>query len=425
MTCLRIVGLATIALTFAVPVGAGPLGIGLPQLPLTGGLGNVGSRVTGTLNQDFGGVRDAVGRPTRTRALEKDSSGYRIVRGEVLALSPSEKSLEIARGLNFELVRQETLPALGLSVTVLRAPEGTGASDALASLRKADPDGAYDVDHIYDPSGTASAPAGAATTEVSLSRADVRIGMIDGGIERRHDALEEASIATKQFIPNGAAIATKHGTAIASLLVGANSDVTGALPGASLYAADVYCGQATGGSADAIANALGWLAQEGVPVVNVSLSGPPNAILAAAVNAFIRRGHVLVAAVGNDGPAAGVEFPAGYPGVVGVTAVDGEHRIQLEANRGADVAFAAMGVDVTAASLNDRVERVTGTSFAAPIVAAHFALLVPRPDPHAAAQAWTTLEREAQHLGPPGRNDVYGYGYLDRPESTTNSTASK
>ena len=120
------------------------------------------------------------------------------------------------------------------------------------------------------------------------------------------------------------------------------------------------------------------VAENDVPVVNVSLSGPPNAILTAAVNAFVKRGHALIAAVGNDGPAAGIEYPAGYPGVVGVTSVDANHVIQLEANRGADVAFAATGVDVPAATLNGRHSTMTGTSFAAPIVAARFALLMSR-----------------------------------------------
>ena len=421
-------GIALAALLgLAAPAGAGPLGLGVPALP--GGLGTLTNRATGTLDQGVTGlnntVRDVVGRPRVPRAFEKDASGVRIVRGEVLALSPSEKSLAVARGLNFGLVRQTNLEALGLTVAVLRVPDGISASEALTALRKADPDGAYDVDHIYDPSGSVSdKPTNAAATNAG-SHASLRIGMIDGGIDQRHDVFAQATIVPRGFAANAAPVATQHGTAVASLLVGSDSDVTGVLPDATLYVADVYCGQATGGSADAIAEALGWLAANDVPVVNVSLSGPPNAILAAAVNAFVKRGHVLVAAVGNDGPAAGVEYPAGYPGVVGVTSVDADHAIQLEANRGADVAFAATGVDVPVATLNGRHTSMTGTSFAAPIVAARFALLVSHADPHIAAQAWNTLERTAIHLGAPGRNDVYGYGFLGRPTSSASATASK
>jgi hypothetical protein len=422
-------GIALAALLgLAASADAGPLGMGLPSLP-GGGLGTLTNRATGTLDQSVTGlsntVRDAVGRPRTPRAFEKDASGVRIVRGEVLALSPSEKSLAIARGLNFGIMRQTNLDALGLNVAVLRVPDGMSASDALTALRKADPDGAYDVDHIYDPSGSVSDKPANTATAGAASHAALRIGMIDGGIDQRHDVFAHATIIPRGFAADAAPIATQHGTAVASLLVGSDSDVTGALPDATLYIADVYCGQAAGGSADAIAEALGWLAANDVPVVNVSLSGPPNAILAAAVKAFVKRGNVLVAAVGNDGPAAGIEYPAGYPGVVGVTSVDANHGIQLEANRGADVAFAATGVDVPVATLNGRHTSMTGTSFAAPIIAARFALLVSHADPHATTQAWNALEHAALHLGAPGRNEIYGYGFLDRPTSTSNATASK
>lgn len=432
--------IATIAVLacfgFGAQAYAGPLGIGLPSLPggvvtgVTGPLGPVVGRTTDTLDQTLdqnlqglGVVRDTVGRPRQARALEKDPNGFRVVRGEVLALSPSDKSLAIARGLDFEILRQDRLASLGLSVTVLRVPNGMSASDGLAALRKADPQGAYDVDHVYDPSGGTANADRAVPEQSASSGGTARIGMIDGGVERRHGAFEHATIVDKGFVPGGAAVATKHGTAVASLLVGSDGDVAGALPGATLYAADVYCGQAAGGSADAIAQALAWLAANDVPVANVSLAGPANAILAAAVKAFVQHGHVLVAAVGNDGPAAGVEYPAGYPGVAGVTSVDGRYAIQLDANRGPDVAFAARGVGVSAAVLNGRHDTVTGTSFAAPIVAARFALLMPHADARTAAQAWNTLERAALHLGPAGRNDVFGYGFLDRPHLSSATAA--
>lgn len=419
---LRIAIAAFALLAAAGSAEAGPLGLALPTLP--GGLGTLTGRTTGTLTQDLSTVRDAVGRPVQPRAIEKDQNGFRVVRGEVLALSPSAQSLVIARGLNFEIVRQESLDGLGLSVTVLRVPDGMSAADALTALRKADPAGAYDADHIYDPSGSARAKVAAASV-VAASHPEISIGMIDGGLDSRNDVFDGAAITMQGFVADGRQVATKHGTAVASLLVGSDSDMAGALPGAKLFAADVYCGQASGGNADAIARALSWLAKEGVPVVNISLSGPPNAILAAAVAAFVKRGHVLVAAVGNDGPSAGMEYPAGYAGVVGVTAVDADRKVELEANRGPNVAFSATGVGVTVASLRNHLETATGTSFASPIVAARFALLMDHADPHAAADAWAALERAAIHLGPPGRNEIYGYGFLDRPASPLNATASK
>ncbi len=78
----------------------------------------------------------------------------------------------------------------------------------------------------------------------------------------------------------------------------------GARSGANLLAADVYGSDKTGGNASAIARALGWLGGRGVSVVTISLVGPPNALLKNAIAAAQRRGVIIVAAVGNDGPAA-------------------------------------------------------------------------------------------------------------------------
>ena len=137
---------------------------------------------------------------------------------------------------------------------------------------------------------------------------------------------------------------------------------------------------ADGGSAADIARALNWMAANKIAVTNISLAGPANALLAAAVKAFLQSGHVLVAPVGNDGPAAPPNYPAAYPGVIAVTSVDAGGRLQSDAKRGL-------------ANLPDGYASVTGTSYAAPAVAAHLAILVETPDAATAREA-------ADRLGP-------------------------
>ena len=60
---------------------------------------------------------------------------------------------------------------------------------------------------------------------------------------------------------------------------------------------------------------------------------------------------------------------------------------------------------------------VTGTSFASPIIAARFAILMARPDAGEAKRAWRALERAAIDLGAPGHDPVFGYGYLGSPRA--------
>jgi subtilisin family serine protease len=197
--------------------------------------------------------------------------------------------------------------------------------------------------------------------------------MIDGGVAA-HPCLASAAIEQRGFTPGGPK-PTGHGTAIASLLVGSDGAFAGAARGRLLLVADVYGGQAAAGSAEAIVDALGWLAQRKVKVVNISLVGPPNRLLQRGVDALRGRGILVVAAVGNDGPAAPPLYPASYSGVVAVTAVDARDRALLEAGRATHVDFAAPGADMAAATPGRGYSVVRGTSFAAPLVAARLALV--------------------------------------------------
>lgn len=354
------------------------------------------------------------------RLIEADPKGDPIVRGEVLALSPSPAALSGARAAGFSIVRVRTLNPLNLRVIVLRAPSGTSTREALRELRHIDPTGTYDFNHIYTASGTTLGPAaasGATRTIPSRSRTGsvpvssrTVLGLIDGGIEVRQTVFRREMI--HQHGCGGHPVPSRHGTAVASLMIGRDGRFAGAAPGAVLYAANVYCGRPTGGAVDAIVAAFAWLAGERVPVINISLVGPPNALLRRVVDRVLARGTLIVAAVGNDGPAAPPLYPAAYPGVIGVTAVDAAHRVLFEAERGPQVMFCAPGADIDAAAVPRGLAPVRGTSFAAPLVAGLLALRLHRPDPAAARAAVQTLIHRARHLGAPGRNPLYGYGLL-------------
>ena len=386
--------------------GAKTLPNALPGMPL----GDVPGALGNSLRLNPSVTLDAIGRPVDTRAVALDRLGQRIVRGEVLAIAPTDADLDVARNLNFSIRRRETFTALGVEAVSLVAPSGMDTTTALSALRAADPNGNFDLDHIYDPSGSATAAASLPAAHGPAPNAhDVSIGMIDAGVYTRHRALAHGEIITRNVTRSGIDVATEHGTAIASLLVGDDDRFRGELPGAKLYAADAFGGDATGGSALDIARALDWLARQRVVVANASLAGPPNALLAAAVRSFIATGHVLVAAAGNGGPAAGPAYPAAYDGVVGVTSVDSQRHIQLDANRGG-VSFAALGVNVRAAALTGDYRTYTGTSFAAPVVAAHFATLITEPDPAAARTARDVLAHSAERLA--GNESAYGFGYV-------------
>jgi hypothetical protein len=346
--------------------------------------------------------------------LDRDSRGDLVVRAEVIAIDITETALADARKARFVVLRTREIADLGVKVTVLQAPEGWSASRGLKRLRNIDPEGTYDYNHIYLDVGE----VGAATTAMEPARpasggvVHHRVGLIDGGVEATHAALRAGVV--HQFGCDGNPVPSAHGTAVASLIAGSTADFQGAAPQAELFAADVYCGLPTGGAVEAVATALGWMAKERVPVINVSLVGPRNALLERAVNVVRGRGHLIVAAVGNDGPAAPPLYPAAYAGVIGVTAVDEKHRVLLEACRGKHLALAAPGADLRAADAADSTgyKEVRGTSFAAPLVAGLLARALAEPDPVAGANAVAALTSQALDLGPRGRDEIYGAGLV-------------
>ncbi|MGE0669018.1 MAG: S8 family serine peptidase [Sphingomonadales bacterium] len=408
---LKIAG-SVVALLLAAP----------SQAQILGPVGQTVDQVSGPLLRDTGLDRtvDAAARPVRDlagtrlrgllrenpKALEADDDGFPVVRGEVVALAPADAAIDRARGAGFQPTSRETLDGLGITLVTLRTPEGMSARRALKKLRKLDPAGSYDLNHLYTGAGAPTGPS--ATQPAAASGGEPRIGLIDTGVAA-HPAVDGLIAEQAGFAPGGV-VAGAHGTAVASLLAGRSRGFNGAAPGLTLLVADIYGNGPTGGSARALAHALAWMAQQKVSVVNVSLVGPPNMLVEAAVQALGGQGIVVVAAVGNDGPAAAPAYPAAYDGVIAVTAVDRNDKVLIEAGRSKHVDFAAPGADMVAAAAGGGYVKVRGTSYAAPLVAGKLALAAPA---HGDAMpAVEALARSALDLGKKGPDPVYGRGLV-------------
>lgn len=299
--------------------------------------------------------------------LDVDDRGNPIRRGEIVGIALTDEQIAKAAAAGFAVRGKERIETLALDATILTPPKGKPARKAIAALRALVPGAQFMLDPIYEPARAPLAPAGGAAAGNAAPANGARIGLIDGGVGN-HPAFAGARIEQRGFA--GPPKPTGHGTAVASLMVGSAGVFHGAAPGTPLLVADVYGGSAANGSAVAIARGMGWLAASGVRVVNISLVGPPNPLLEAATKALLARGILVVAAVGNDGPAAPPQYPASYPGVIAVTGVDARGRALIEAGRALHLDFAAPGADMAGAVPGGGWEALRGTSFAAPLVAA-------------------------------------------------------
>lgn len=335
-----------------------------------------------------------------------DPDGFPARRGEVVSLDMTARHRDRAQALGFTVVEDRKLSALGGKVTRLRAPEGQSATEALASLRAEDDDAVYDYDHYYGLAGEADSPARTRVAALPAKPGKLWIGVIDTAISG-HPSLRHVKVEVQDFSRSGnVAKPSAHGTAVASILA---REGASRLTNANIFSNDP---KAPFASADGIALALDWLVATGVPVINISIAGPRNAMLDRVFARVAAKGVVIVAAAGNNGPTAPPAYPAASAGVVAVTAVDLADRVYRLANQGNYISMAARGVGVPAAAPDGTLTPHSGTSFATPFISAHLAQCLGKGGHKRGSLCIALMQSRARDLGTPGRDPVYGFGLI-------------
>ena len=360
---------------------------------------------------------------------------------EIVALSLSDADLATLTAQGFEVLEERRLSALGGAVSRrLRVPEGISLTDARAAVRGLPSGQSADFNHFYRAEQGFAEDCRGAECPARLSigwslwptrdagcGSGITIGMIDTGINEAHSTFRGANLEVHRVAPEAFdASRAIHGTAVAALLVGDPATRSpGLVPAARLVAVDAFHRQGGDERADvfALIDALSFLAEEGVEVLNLSLAGPENATLADVIERLVsEQDIVVVSAVGNAGPGAEPAYPAAYDPVVAVTAVDRDGNIYRRAVRGDHVDIAAPGVNVWTAASISGARHKTGTSFAVPFVTAA-AAIIRENDPDLSAQDVHRMLRElATDIGEPGPDSVFGAGLLSLEASCLKRT---
>lgn len=358
---------------------------------------------------------------------------------------PKSLGVELARTYRLEHISSEPVPLLGARAELMRVRPGASQEATLAALqrdprvRSAQPNQRYlhngDDDKPF-PLRLAAARGASlqggdkqqveasvpqygpnklalpAAHELALGR-NVAIAVIDSAIDTKHPDLRGA--VSRSFDATGQADATVdyHGTAVAGI-IGARGLVDGAAPESEILAVRAFRrnGENTPPETTThiLISAIDWAVRNGARVLNMSFIGARDPALQQALDAANRKGVVVIAAAGNGGPTAPPVYPAAYPGVIAVTAVDEADRRYEHANRGSYIAVAAPGVDILAPAERGGYAYVSGTSFAAAYISAIAALLLER-DPNLDPQSVSDLlVTGADDLGPAGRDADFGAG---------------
>lgn len=258
----------------------------------------------------------------------------------------------------------------------------------------------------------------------------VKVAIIDSGVSyhnempnlvKRISFVEDDPATLKDestpFDNNG------HGTHVAGI-VGAKiggptsmegREFVGVAPNASLYSLKVMDGDQ--GSILDVIEAIDWAIANDMDIINLSLGLSSHVqLLQDAADRAYSAGILLVGAAGNDNVGSPVNYPAKYQSVIAVSSVDSRKSLSSFSSTGAEIEFTAPGSGIASTYVNGSISTygvMSGTSQAAPHIAGFLALLKQKNPTKTASELRVELQKYAEDLGPDGRDEFYGYGFID------------
>ena len=298
------------------------------------------------------------------------------------AQSQARVGARLAAAHGLTVVTLWAMPALGMDCIVLALPPQASLEDSIAALEThsevawAQPMNEFHAQGHADPL-YALQPAAAQwhldELHAFATGRRVHVAIIDSGVDDTHPDLAQAVQARANFVDDRPWVAEQHGTAVAGL-VAARADngigMVGIAPEAQLYALRA-CWEVSASrtlcNSLSLAKALSFAIERKADIINMSLSGPVDALLGRLIDVALAHRQQVVAAV--DEQVAGGGFPAAHPGVIAVA------DMQTDPSRAGVDAWAAPARDLPATVPGGGWRMVTGTSFAAGEVSGLLAVL--------------------------------------------------
>ena len=162
-----------------------------------------------------------------------------------------------------------------------------------------------------------------------------------------------------------------------------------------------------------IAKGIIWAVDHGADVINMSLGNyQSSSWLKEAIDYAYNRDVVLIAAAGNENTSR-PSFPASYPQVLSVAAIDYTGNRASFSNFGDYIDVAAPGDLIASTYLNQQYASLSGTSMASPHVAGLAGLLRSVNPDLSNRDVMQIIENTAFDLGMPGKDFEFGSGLID------------
>lgn len=247
----------------------------------------------------------------------------------------------------------------------------------------------------------------------------VTVAVLDTGVDAAHPDLGgrvlpgwDSMVETGdgRVDPNG------HGTHVAGIIAATADNATGVAgvaPAVDILPVRVLDASGNGDD-DELAYGIIWAVDHGADILNLSIGGAvPSSLLEGSIDYALSKNVLVVVAAGNNG-ATGNEpsYPGAYAQVLAVGATDSSDRRSLFSNTGSYLDLTAPGSWIVSTWPGGRYQTSSGTSMAAPFVAAAAALLQARTGVQGRALG-ELLVAGAVDLGPTGHDDAFGAGLVN------------
>lgn len=245
------------------------------------------------------------------------------------------------------------------------------------------------------------------------------VAVIDTGVDYNHEDLNDGRVRTdidQDYVndDDDAMDDHSHGTHVAGTIAAETNNgvgVAGVMWQAQILPLKVLSSQGSG-SADDVAAAIRYAADQETDVINMSLgSRSCSQTIADAVNYAYDKGVIIVAAAGNSGSSIG--YPAKHAPVIAVGATDHNDHKAYFSNYGDELDVVAPGVSVFSTVPNNGYDAFSGTSMASPHVAGVVGLLLSQRSDLSNGQVREILRQSADDLGQGGFDTYYGYGRVN------------
>jgi subtilisin family serine protease len=373
--------------------------------------------------------------PKAESASRPEQSVRQLQPGQIIVVLPGDDAARSARvrgqlAAEYQLREMGAFPlgSIDVDCVVFQVESGAAVSEVLERLQKDPRVQAAQSNEAFQGLSQGGARSTAALAYgPALIHADaahrtrtgkgIKIAIVDTGVAADHPGLRGRIAASENFVDGGQVSfgRDRHGTAVAGVIAARDGDYAGMAPDAEVLALKAcWYPEAESGkalcSSWTLAKAVDYAIRSGARVLNMSLGGPPDALLSRLLNRALERGTIVVAAAA-DGGAPG--FPASLPMVIAVFSCGTGGQAEVPGWTSARFAIAAPGIDILTTVPLTGYDFVSGSSLAAAHVTGVVALLLEEDANLRPAQALELLRATSRPLAVASASTPQTAGLVD------------